>query len=112
MGELEDEYDYRREIEPDEHTLNENMNRSRYFFAMISFLIAFIILAIYFNNYYDILSGWFLLAGVLTFGAIGFFFLRPNSILNNLFGAKKDLQSNEAKNTFLTIENTERLEEG
>ena len=73
MGELEEEYDYQREIEPDKHTLNENMNRSRYFFAMISFLMALIILGIYFNNYYDVLSGWLLLAGVFAFGVIGSF---------------------------------------
>lgn len=112
MGELEEEFDYQREIEPDEHTLHENMNRSRYFFAMISFLIALIILGIYLNNYYDMLSGWLLLAGVFVFGILGIFFLWPNPMLNSLFSIKEDYQSNEAKNTFLTIENEERLEDG
>lgn len=111
MGELEEEYDYQNEIEPDEHTLHENMDRSRYFFAMISFLITLILLGIYFNNYYDVLSGWLILAGVFTFGVIGVFFLWPNPILNNLFSTKEDYQSNEAKNTFLPVENEERLEE-
>ena len=80
MDELEEEeYDYQNEIEPDEHTLHENMDRSRYFFAMISFLIALIILAIYLNNYYDVLSGWLLLVGIFAFGVVGLFFLWPQS---------------------------------
>ena len=101
MGELEEEYDYQKEIEPDEHTLHENMDRSRYFFAMISFLIALIILAIYLNNYYDVLSGWLLLVGVFAFGVVGIFFLWTNPILNNLFNTREAHQSNDVKHTFL-----------
>ena len=101
MGELEEEYDYQNEIEPDEHTLNENMDRSRYFFAMISFLIALIILGLYLNNYYDVLSGWLLLVGIFAFGVVGIFFLRPNPILNNLFNTREAHQSNDVKHTFL-----------
>ena len=112
MSEQEEEYDYQREIEPDERTLHENMNRSQYFFAMISFLFALIILAIFFNNYYDIFSGWLLLAGVIAFVAIGFFFLWPNPILNNFFRTKEDSQSNKVKNTFIEIENEAYLEDG
>ena len=112
MGELEEEYDYQNEIEPDEHTLHENMDRSRYFFAMISFLIALIILGIYLNNYYDIFSGWFLLVGVFAFGAVGIFFLWPNQILNNLFNTQEDYQSNDVKHNFIKIENDKSLEEG
>jgi predicted Zn-dependent protease with MMP-like domain len=112
MGELEEEYDYDREIEPDEHTLKENTNRSRYFFAMICFLIALIILGIYFNNYYDILSGWFLLAGVFAFGAIGAFFLLSNNILNHSTDIERDYQGNKVANTFIEAEKEERLEEG
>jgi predicted Zn-dependent protease with MMP-like domain len=111
MGELEEEYDYDREIEPDEHTLKENTNRSRYFFAMISFLIALIILGIYFNNYYDILSGWFLLAGVFAFGAIGVFFLLSNSIHNHSTDIEREYQGNKVANTFIEAEKEERLEE-
>ena len=111
MGELEEEYDYQHEIEPDEHTLHENMNRSQYFFAMLSFLIALIILGIYLNNYYDILSGWFLLAGMFAFLAIGIFFLWPNTILNHILNTKRDYQGNEVRNTFIEGEKEERLEE-
>ena len=111
MGELEEEYDYQREIEPDEHTLHENMNRSQYFFAMLSFLIALIILGIYLNNYYNLLSGWFLLAGMFAFVAIGVFFLWPDTILNHILNPKRDYQGNEVKNTFIEAEKEERLEE-
>ncbi len=114
MGESEEEFDYQREIEPDEHTLHENTHRSQYFFAMISFLIALIILGIYLNNYYDILSGWLLLAGVFAFGVIGVFFLWSNPILNRMISTRGDggFQSNEVKNAFINIENEEPLEEG
>ncbi len=110
MGELEEEYDYQREIEPDEHTLNENMNRSRYFFAMISFLIALIIVGIYFNNYYDVLSGWLLLAGVFAFGAIGIFFLLSNTLMIHSTSIQRDYQGNKVGNTFLEAEKEESLE--
>src|SRR6266571_4945370 len=112
MGELEEEYEYQREIEPDEHTRNENINRSRYFFAMISFLIALLILGIYLNNYYDLLSGWLLLAGVFAFGAIGVFFLLSNNILTHIISTKRDYQSIEVENTFIEAEKEESLEEG
>jgi predicted Zn-dependent protease with MMP-like domain len=111
MGELEEEYDYQLEIEPDEHTRNENTNRSRYFFAMISFLIALIILGIYLNSYYDLLSGWILLAGVLAFGAIGVFFLLPNTLLNNSTSTQRDYQGNKVEHIFIELEKEESLEE-
>jgi predicted Zn-dependent protease with MMP-like domain len=110
MGDLEEEYDYQREIEPDKHTLNENMNRSRYFFAMISFLIALIILGIYFNSYYDILSGWLLLAGVFAFGVIGVFFLLSNTRMIHSTSIQRDYQGNVVGNTFLEAEKEESLE--
>ena len=112
MGELEEEYDYQREIEPDEHTRNENINRSRYFFAMISFLIALLILGIYLNNYYDVLSGWLLLGGVFAFGAIGVVFLLSNTTLNHSTITEGDYQSNKVVNTFIEAEKEENLEEG
>jgi predicted Zn-dependent protease with MMP-like domain len=112
MGDLEEEYDYQNEIEPDEHTLHENMDRSRYFFAMISFLMALIMLSIYLNNYYDGLSGWFLLFGVFAFGVIGIVFLWPNSILNKLFNSLEIHERNDIKHTFIEIEPNKSLEEG
>ncbi|MGZ6368210.1 MAG: metallopeptidase family protein [Ktedonobacteraceae bacterium] len=111
MGELEEEYDYQNEIEPDEHTLHENMDRSRYFFASISFLLALIMLGFYLNNYYDVLSGWLLLVGVFAFGAVGIFFLWPNPILNNLYNTQEAHQNYNVTPTFLEIENDKSLEE-
>lgn len=113
MGELEEEYDYQNEIEPDAQTLHQNIDRSRYFFATICFLIALIMLGIFLNNYYDLLSGWLLLAGVFAFGVTGVFFLLPNPILHGHFSQREDSQSKEAKNTFfIEVENEDRLEVG
>ena len=111
MGELEEEYDYQREIEPDEHTRNENINRSRYFFAMISFLIALLFLGIYLNNYYDFFSGWFILLGALAFGAIAVFFLLPNTVLDHPNSPQRDYQSYKVENSFIEADSEERLEE-
>jgi len=112
MAELEDEYDYQREQEPDEHTRNENINRSRYFFAMISFLITLLFLIIYLNNYYDFVSGWLLLLGVFVFGALGIFFLRPNNLLNRTISTQRDHQGSEVENILIEAEKEEGLEEG
>jgi predicted Zn-dependent protease with MMP-like domain len=112
MAELEDEYDYQREQEPDEHTRNENINRSRYFFAMISFLITLLFLIIYLNNYYDFVSGWLLLLGVFVFGTIGVFFLRPNNLLNRTINTQRDYQGSEVENILIEAEKEEGLEEG
>ncbi len=112
MAELEDEYDYQREQEPDEHTRNENINRSRYFFAMISFLITLLFLIIYLNNYYDFVSGWLLLLGVFVFGALGIFFLRPNKLLNRTISIQRDHQGSEVENILIGAEKEEGLEEG
>src|SRR5437763_16299414 len=82
MHEQEEEYDDQLEQEPDEHTTSAQSNRSRYFFAVMSFLVALIFLSAYLNNFYGLLSGWLLLLGTFAFGAIGAFFLLPKSILN------------------------------
>ena len=77
MHEQEEEYDDQRELEPDEHTTSAQSNRSRYFFALMSFLVALIFLSVYLNNFYGLLSGWLLLLGTFAFGAVGVFFLLP-----------------------------------
>ena len=115
MNELEDEYDYQREIEPDVDTLNENMNRSRYVFAMISFLIALIFLGIFFNSYYDLLSGWFLLTGAFVFGAAGVFFLWPNPRMKRGIRTREDESDESNKGEFSFIkedDNDTVLEDG
>ena len=82
MNMHEQEYDDQRELEPDEHTSSAQSNRSRYFFAVMSFLVALVFLSAYLNNFYGLLSGWLLLLGTFAFGAVGAFFLLPKSILN------------------------------
>lgn len=104
MPELEEEYDYQREPELDEHTRNVHNNRSRYFFAMMSFLIALLFLSIYLNNYYDPVSGWPLLLVVIGFGAVGVLFLWRNTILTRAINTDRDHLSSEVKDTSLDDE--------
>jgi predicted Zn-dependent protease with MMP-like domain len=111
MADLEEEYDYHREPEPDEHTRNAHSNRSRYFFAMMSFLVALLFLSVYLNNFYDPVSGWFLWLGIFAFGAVGVFFLWPNSVLNHKIGTKRDYKSDEVENTLMEADDEESLKE-
>ena len=110
MSELEEEFDYQHEIKLDEHTQNENNNRSRYFFAMISFLFTLLFLSIFLNNYYDFISGWLLLLGMFTFGTIGVFFLWQKKIPNHTDSTKLDYQSSEIE-SFLQDEDLEEVED-
>lgn len=82
MNMSEEEYNDYRAPEPDEPTTYAHSDRSRYFFALMSFLVALIFLSTYLNNVYNPLSGWLLLLGTAAFGAVGVLFLVPNSILN------------------------------
>jgi len=99
MPELEEEYDYHREPELDEHTRNVHNNRSRYFFAMMSFLIALLFLSIYLNNHYDPASGWPFLLGFIGFGAVGVLFLSRNTILTRAINTSWDHQYSEVEDT-------------
>src|SRR5258708_12810543 len=87
-----EEYDYSREPEPDRHTKDTHNNRSRYFFATISFLVALLFLSAYLNNHFDLASGWLLLLAVLGFGAVGLLFLSRNSIVNRATNSRTDYQ--------------------
>src|SRR5579864_6139164 len=73
-GSSEDEYDYNREPEPDPSTLRSNEQRSRYFMAAMSFLLALLCLSAYLNHLASI-NGELLQLGMIGFGAIGLFFL-------------------------------------
>jgi len=110
MPELEEEYDYHREPELDEHTRNVHNNRSRYFFAMMSFLIALLFLSIYLNNHYDPFSGWLFLLGVIGFGAVGVLFLFRNTTLTHAINTSWDPQNSEFEDTSMDDED-ESLEE-
>ena len=99
MTEQEEAYDDHREPEPDEHTTPAHSNRSRSFFALMSFLIALIFLSAYLNNFYDLLSGWLLLLATLAFGAVGAFFLLPKSVLNRTMNTGRNSLSSEGDNS-------------
>jgi predicted Zn-dependent protease with MMP-like domain len=111
MSEAEEEYDYQREPEPDAQTLHVHSNRSRYFFAMMSFLVALLFLSIYLNNYYDLISGWLILLGAFVFGAGGVFFLRPNSVLNRTINTRRDYQSSKSEKSMMEVDDEERMDE-
>jgi predicted Zn-dependent protease with MMP-like domain len=79
----EDEYDYAREPEPDEYTLRSNEQRSRYFLAAISFLLALLCLSAWLNHI-PWLNDTLLQLGILGFAAIGIFFLLRGSPTNRV----------------------------
>src|SRR6266700_2543798 len=111
MSKAEEEYDYQREEEPDEQTIYMHTNRSRYFFAMMSFLVALLFLSVYLNNFYDLISGWLLLLGIFAFGAIGVFFLLPYCVLNHSVNTGRDYQGSEIGES-MTAGDEERVDEG
>ena len=110
----EQEYDDQREQEPEEHTSSAQSNRSRYFFALMSFLVALIFLSVYLNNYYGLLSGWLLLLGTFAFGAIGVFFLLPQSRLNRAISTEtgRNHPSSEGDNNVIEADTGDGLGEG
>ena len=111
MSEQEEEFDDLREPEPDEHSTYARSNRSRYFFATMSFLVALLFLSAYLNNIYDLLSGWLLLLGTFAFGAVGAFFLLPNSVLNRNMRAGRNYPSGEVENDLIEADTDDRLGE-
>jgi predicted Zn-dependent protease with MMP-like domain len=111
MSEQEEKFDYLRETEPDEHSTYTRSNRSRYFFATMSFLVALLFLSAYLNNFYDLLSGWLLLLGTFAFGAVGAFFLLPNSVLNRKLSSGRNYPSSEAENSLIEADTDDRLGE-
>src|SRR5256886_8162047 len=112
MHEQEEEYDDQREQELDEHNTYAQSNRSRYFFALMSFLVALIFLSVYLNNYYGLLSGWLLLLGTFAFGAIGVFFLLPRSILNRTTSIGRNSLSGEGDNNVIEADTDDGFGEG
>jgi predicted Zn-dependent protease with MMP-like domain len=69
-----DVYDYAREPEPDERTLRSNEQRSRYFLAAMSFLLALLCLSALLNTI-PWLNVTLMQLGVVAFAATGVFFL-------------------------------------
>lgn len=110
MSEQEEEYDYHREPEPDPQTINMHKNRSRYFFAMMSFLVALLFLSIYLNNYYDFISGWLLLLGIIAFGAVGVLFLSSNNVFHRTINTRADYKGSDIENSVMVVDDEERDE--
>ncbi len=108
----QEEYDYSREPEPDRHTKDMHNNRSRYFFATISFLIALLFLSAYLNNFFDLASGWPLLLGALGFGVTGILFLWRTNIVNRAASIRTDELSVDATGDFEGEERQEAAAEG
>lgn len=112
MPEQVEEYDDHGETEPEEHSKSAHSNRSRYFFAMMSFLVALIFLSVYVNNIYGLLSGWFLLLGTFAFGAVGVLFLLPNSVLNRTMSARRNQPGSEVENSLIEADIDDSFVEG
>jgi predicted Zn-dependent protease with MMP-like domain len=104
----QEEDEYSREPEPDEHSKNTANHRSRYVFATMSFLLALIFLSVYLNSDFELASGWLLLLGVFAFGAVGVLFLWRKSIFNRAASVRENEQDDSAPNDFMSGD--ERLE--
>ena len=112
MSEQEEEYDDHREPETDEPTTSAQSNRSRYFFALMSFLVALIFLSVYLNSVYDLLSGGLLLLGTLAFGATGACFLLPKSVLNRTLSTGRNDSSSKDDNNVIEVDTDDGFGEG
>lgn len=110
MSEQEEEFDYHREPEPDSQTITMHKNRSRYFFAMMSFLVALLFLSIYLNNYHDFISGWLLLLGIIAFGAVGVLFLSSNNVYHRTVNARTDYKRSDFEKSVMVVDDQENDE--
>ncbi len=87
----DDELDEVNEIPADDDLpVHEKDNRSRYFFAMMCFLIALILLSFYLNNHLDVGPSLLLLFLAILSGYIGVLFFRRGSALNLKVGSWLD----------------------
>ncbi len=86
----EEEYDDDETPADDELPVSEKDNRSRYFFAVMCFLIALILLSFYLNNHLDVGPGLLLLFLAFIFGYLGVLFWRRRSALNLKVGSWLD----------------------
>src|SRR2546425_10256049 len=86
MEPTEEEYQYEDdslEVE-DEHTREKNEQSARPFFALLSFLMAAICLAIFLTKPLDSISGLLVLFGVLIFGIGGMLLLERKTARHNV----------------------------
>jgi predicted Zn-dependent protease with MMP-like domain len=85
----------------------EGIPRSSFFFACLSFLIAFICLGIFVSRYLDFLSYLLLLLAIIVFGGVGVLFLRQNSLLNRTARAQMEKEGDEEEQALLRIQEEE-----
>ena len=112
----EEEYDNENEKDEipleDDLPVHEKDNRSRYFFAVMCFLIALILLSFYLNNHFDFGPSLLLLLLVFISGFIGVLFFRSRSALNLKVGSWLDNENKVDEKAALEPEETgEVLEE-
>lgn len=84
---IQSEYkDDEQHLEEDERTRARNDQSARSFFALISFLVAIIMLAVFINNPLDGLSRLVILCAIIVFGMIGTLLVdrRRSAALNSL----------------------------
>src|SRR5438034_4282005 len=98
--------------ELDEPTKYAQSNRSRYFFAMMSFLVALLFLSAYLNILYDLLSGWLLLVGTFAFGVVGASFLLPKRVLNRTTSTGRNSLSSEGDNSLIEADTDDGFGDG
>jgi predicted Zn-dependent protease with MMP-like domain len=109
----EEEHDDDEIPADDELPVSEKDNRSRYFFAVMCFLIALILLSFYLNNYLDVGPGLLLLFLAFIFGYLGVLFWRRRSALNLKVGSWLDNEHKVGEKATVEPEGTgEALEEG
>jgi predicted Zn-dependent protease with MMP-like domain len=109
-AEQEEEDDDYGVPESDEPITPAQNDRSRYIFALMSFLVALIFFSTYLNNFYDLLSGWLPLLGTVAFGAIGVLFLVPNSILNRTKSAESNPSISESDHSLREADTSETVD--
>jgi predicted Zn-dependent protease with MMP-like domain len=108
----EEEYDDDEIPADDELPVHEKENRSRYFFAVMCFLIALILLSFYLNNHFDFGPSLLLLLLVFIFGYLSVLFFRRKSSLNLKVGSWLDNENKVDEKAGIESEETgEVLEE-
>lgn len=111
MSEIEHgEEEYGSESMPDldDDVRDKSENSSRYFFAVVCFLVALICLSVYLNNYLGLFASSLLLLGIVVFGLVGVLFLLKNSVLNRTLDSWVDSHIEEVTQTSIV----EQKEEG
>lgn len=111
---VEEEYaDSDEQIQEEEQAgeKRERIPRSSFFFACLSFLIAFVCLAIFVSRYLDFLSYLLLILAVIFFGGVGILFLRHNSILNRRAREWMENERDEEEQAILDIQEEEGMAE-